>query len=70
MESDVPIFAAPSPGGIEKRKQDGEYKEVVLLLNINTLRHMIQFRLTKSQKKNAVSSKGYSYLSNVHQKLR
>ena len=34
MESDVPIFAAPSPGGIEKRKQYGEYTELVLLENI------------------------------------
>ena len=33
MENDVSIFAAPSPGGIEKRKQYGEYTELVLLLN-------------------------------------
>ena len=34
MESDVPMFAAPSPGGIEKRKQYSEYTELVLLLNV------------------------------------
>ena len=34
MESDVPIFAEPSPGGKEKRKQYEEYTELVLLENI------------------------------------
>ena len=68
MEIDGPMFAAPSPGGIDKCKLYGEYTERMLLLNIfwdkiNTLRNKIQFRLTKSPKKNAVSSKGFSYLS-------
>ena len=74
MESDVPMFAAPSPGGIEKSQQYGEYRTCVILEfilgELNTLWHKIEFKLNKSTKKNAVSSKGYSYLSYFHQKLR
>ena len=41
-----------------------------ILGEINTLRHKIQFRLTWSTKRNAVSSKGCYYLPYFYQKLR